>query len=244
MPPSEATAVHLSRSASGTLLSSVCHDLKEPLASILMGAGFLRKAIPGDDPTVARVVEVIQRAADKMGQRISFFADLARLEANEMRLQRGPCPAGALLEAARQQLVAGAAERQISVESDVGELSLRDVDGDRDRLVQVLQLLGACALRVVPEHGTLVLRALPGASGSVSFRVHAQSPTAPGARAMTAELPKPELAVAAGLIALHGGALAIERDAVSLAMTFEVVSDRRASPEKERHHGQDQEQEK
>src|SRR5580704_8530400 len=48
------------------LVSIVCHDLKDPLASIVMGAGYLKKAMAsdGEDGRASRrVVDAIGRSA-------------------------------------------------------------------------------------------------------------------------------------------------------------------------------------
>ncbi len=68
------------------LTAIVCHDLKDPLASIVMGAGFLRKTVAVDDAPARRVVEAILRSTDRMGQVIGDFHDLARLEAGRIGL--------------------------------------------------------------------------------------------------------------------------------------------------------------
>src|SRR5882672_8085823 len=70
----------------GDLISIVCHDLKDPLASIVMGAGFLRKTVPADDGAARRVVEAIARSTERMGQVIGDFHDLAKLEAGRITL--------------------------------------------------------------------------------------------------------------------------------------------------------------
>src|SRR5579864_4930697 len=49
------------------LVSIVCHDLKDPLASIVMGAGFLKKGVSAEDTAGRRVVEAISRSAERMG---------------------------------------------------------------------------------------------------------------------------------------------------------------------------------
>src|SRR5687767_7169091 len=64
------------------LLSVICHDLKDPLASIVMGAGFLRKVLPQDEASgsARRVVDAIHRSADRMNQVILDFYDLGKIE--------------------------------------------------------------------------------------------------------------------------------------------------------------------
>ncbi|MGH7272436.1 MAG: hypothetical protein ACREJ3_18560, partial [Polyangiaceae bacterium] len=47
------------------LVSIICHDLKDPLASIVMGAGFLRKTVPVADGGARRVIDAIARSSDR-----------------------------------------------------------------------------------------------------------------------------------------------------------------------------------
>ena len=42
-------------------------------------------------------------------------------------------------------------------------------------------------------------------------------------RLFTAALPAPELAIARGLVALHGGTVTVTRDAGSLTVTFSIT---------------------
>ena len=72
------------------LISIVCHDLKDPLASIVMGAGFLRKTVSADDGAARRVVEAIARSTERMSQVIGDFHDLAKLEAGRITLDLRP----------------------------------------------------------------------------------------------------------------------------------------------------------
>ena len=80
------------------LIAVVCHDLKDPLASIVMGAGFLKKTIPTDDAAARRVIEAIARSADRMSRIVTDFHDLAKLEAGNLPLEVRPCDVGAVLQ--------------------------------------------------------------------------------------------------------------------------------------------------
>src|SRR5580698_10132851 len=82
------------------LIAIVCHDLKDPLASIVMGAGFLKKTVPAEDGAAWRVVEAIARSTDRMGQVIGDFHDLAKLEAGRIQLDLRPWDVVAILQAA------------------------------------------------------------------------------------------------------------------------------------------------
>ena len=207
------------RADEGDLLASVCHDLNEPLASILMGTGFLRGTLASTDGSARRVVETIHRAATRMGQRISSFSDLARLEAGDLRLEIGPHDPAAVTQVAFEELKPVAQGRQVSASLDLSGLkpSLR-VSCDRPRLLQIFRNLWACALHLSPAGAAIVMKAAYDGAEEVRFGVTVRRPST--SRPPTVELPKPELALASGLIDLHGGRLAIERDDDTLDLSF------------------------
>jgi signal transduction histidine kinase len=200
------------------LLSSVCHDLKEPLASILMGTSFLRTMLAEGEGAPQRIVETIHRAATRMNQRISTFSDLARLGAHDLRLVISTYDGAAILQLALEELLQHASARRVSAEIELArDARPLPLPCDRDRLLQIFRHLCACALHLAPEGARIVMSASEGA-GSVAFEVAVHRP--PDSRRVVAELPKSDLAIARGLIELHGGQLAIRRDPDSLVISF------------------------
>jgi nitrogen-specific signal transduction histidine kinase len=205
------------------LLSSVCHDLKDPLASIVMGAGFLKRAISTEDQASQRVIEAIHRAAERMSSLITSFGDLARLEKHELTLQLRPHDLAPILQAAFEQLTADGAAQKVSVSRE-GDDPLPTLPCDKERMLQILRHLGACALRVVPEGGSVVVRTSAPAGVPVRIEVVARRRPGPTSRRITAEPPKPGLTIARGLIDLHGGTLIVDRDADALSLSFHLPS--------------------
>jgi signal transduction histidine kinase len=204
------------------LLSSVCHDLKDPLASIVMGAGFLRRSLPSEDLPAQRVVEAIHRAADRMSQLITSFADLARLETHELTLDVRPEDTGAIVKAAFELFVADAKAQNIPVSLEL-EPGLPTLPCDRERVLQIFRHLAASALRVVPEGGSMAIVAdTVAGGGGVRIEVVAKRGRAPGSRSIASEPPKPALALARGFIELHGGSLAVVGDGNTLTLSFDL----------------------
>jgi signal transduction histidine kinase len=218
-PPGPAPAETISPRRAPDLLSSVCHDLKDPLASIVMGAGFLRRALSPEDQAAQRVVEAIHRAAERMSQLISSFSDLARLETHELTLEVHPLDVGALVKAAFEAFVADAAAQNVVVSLEL-EPVLPTVPCDRDRVLQILRHLTASALRVVPERGTIVVVGAADATGGARIQVVAKRGPGPTSRRIGSEPPKPAMALAKGLIELHGGSLTAVGDGDALTLTF------------------------
>ncbi len=208
------------------LVSIICHDLKDPLASIVMGAGFLKKTIlvdEGKDGAVRRVVEAITRSTDRMGQIISDFHDLARLEGGRVDLDRREWDVSPLLRETADRLGPQAHERHLGLEVDVPDQPVI-ASCDRGRLLQVLSKLVGNAIKFTPptqSAGRIALRAtLDGESVKVQVvdtgrgiapeRLSAIFDYAANARRAPRDGPGLGLPIARGLVELHGGRIDVE----------------------------------
>ncbi len=205
------------------LVSIICHDLKDPLASIVMGAGFLKKTIPNNEEEARssrRVVEAIARSADRMNQVISDFHDLSKLEMGALEIDVRPCDVVAALRAATGPLAQQASERSI-------ELSFEAPNGavvascDRARFLQIVGKLSHNAIKFTPAGGRIVVGVAAGEKTvNVSVRDTGRGipqeilgkifDHAANARRSPREGPGLGLAIARGLAELQGGALAVE----------------------------------
>ncbi len=140
------------------LIAIICHDLKDPLASIVMGAGFLRKTLPAEDGAARRVVEAILRSTERMGQVIGDFHDLAKLETGRIVLELRAWDVVPILHAASTSFEPKARERGIHFELDVPPAPLLALC-DRGRLLQVVSKLVSNAIKFTNAEGRIVLRA-------------------------------------------------------------------------------------
>jgi signal transduction histidine kinase len=205
------------------LISIVCHDLKDPLASIVMGAGFLRKTIPADDGAARRVVEAIARSTERMGQVIGDFHDLAKLEAGRITLDLRPWDVVAVLHAAVVSFEPKAKERGVRLEFEAPKTPLVALS-DRARLLQVVSKLVSNAIKFTNPDGRIVLRASPDEKNPGGVRV-AVSDTGRGipadrmqsifdhaanARRTPRDGPGLGLAIAQGFLALQGQKIEVE----------------------------------
>jgi signal transduction histidine kinase len=202
------------------LVSIVCHDLKDPLASIVMGAGFLKKAIPKDESAARRVVEAISRSADRMNQVVGDFHDLAKLEGGLLLLDRSPCDAVATLRGAMSPLEAQARERGIELTLEASDEHVIAMC-DRVRLVQIASKLVGNAIRFTDAGGKVVVRVAREAGrvrvsvsdtgrGIALDRLPAIFDRAVNARRSPRDGPGLGLAIARGLVELHGGDITVQ----------------------------------
>jgi signal transduction histidine kinase len=202
------------------LISIVCHDLKDPLASIVMGAGFLRKTVPADDGAARRVVDAISRSTDRMSQVIGDFHDLAKLEAGRIALDLRPWDVAAVLHAAVPTFEPRARERGVRLELEVPHAPLIALS-DRARLLQVVAKLVGNAIKFTGAEGRVVIRAEDGGGGVrvavsdsgrgiPSDRLPSIFDHAANARRTPRDGPGLGLAIAQGLAELHGSKIEVE----------------------------------
>jgi signal transduction histidine kinase len=205
------------------LVSIVCHDLKDPLASIVMGAGYLKKTVfaEGSDGGAARrVVDAIARSAERMSQVIGDFHDLSKLSAGTLEVVSRPCDLVAALRGALPPLLAQASERSVDLRLDApAEPVLARCD--RARLLQIVSKLVGNALKFTPPKGSVVVRVAPaGDRVCVSVRDSGRGippelladifDHAANARRTPREGPGLGLPIARGLVEAHGGELRVE----------------------------------
>jgi signal transduction histidine kinase len=213
------------------LLSIICHDLKDPLASIVMGAGYLRKVLPEDGPQASarRVVEAIHRSAERMNRVIQDFYDLGKIEAKQLTLDARRCDVDSVVRAATDAHAPAASSKSVKLNAQITGVDLA-VNADRARLLQVLDKLIDNAIRFTSEGGAVRVRVEPEGE-SVRFRVEdtgrgigAERLATVFLREVNATLTPRDgvglgLAIAKGLVELQGGTISAE-SAVGKGSTF------------------------
>jgi signal transduction histidine kinase len=206
------------REPTGAFLSAACHDLKDPLAAIVMGAAYLRRTLP-DDPSMRRVAEAIQRSALRAGQLVQDLHDVARLESN--RVESDP------RKHAVSELVANAIEacaepaRQKDVRIEQGDIP-RDLHVlcDKEQLLRALGKLLDNAIKFSDTGGKVTVSGeLHEAEARISVtdmgrgipqdRLHSIFDREANARQRPRDGPGLGLTIAKGLIELHRGKIGV-----------------------------------
>jgi signal transduction histidine kinase len=156
--------------AKSRFLANVSHELRTPLTSVVGFAKLNRKrlddvvfpVVPREDPKVDRAVRqvgetlgIIVAEGDRLTGLINDLLDLAKIEAGRFEWHMAPL---ALEDVVRQALASTAALFEASgLALDVTvEDGLPPVDGDRDRLVQVVINLVSNAVKFTPQGGVRV----------------------------------------------------------------------------------------
>jgi signal transduction histidine kinase len=208
------------------LLSVICHDLKDPLASVVMGAGFLRKVLPQDETSASarRVVDAIHRSADRMNQVILDFYDLGKMELGSLKLDPRPMDIAGAVRAAFDAHKAAAAQKglTLTLESipDEGKVS---VFADRARVIQIVSKILANAVKFTPEKGTITVnvderetdvrvRVTDTGRGVSAERKESIFDRDANARQTPRDGPGLGLPIAKGLINLQNGTIGVESE--------------------------------
>ena len=206
------------------LLSIICHDLKDPLASIVMGAGFLRKVIPPDEQfaSARRIVEAIARSSDRMNRVIGDFYDLGKLEAGQIAIDMQPHDMLAIARASFEVFSPLAKAKTLAIDfSPPASTEPLHVKCDRARILQVLAKVLENAIKFTPEGGAITLAvAVKGSDVEVSVTdtgrgmTEERRPTVFNREANWMATPRDGpglgLAIAKGFLDLHRGAIGVD----------------------------------
>jgi two-component system sensor histidine kinase KdpD len=100
-----------------TLLSSVSHDLRTPLASITGSASALLEPDSRLDPAAQReLLETIRSEGERLGQLVSDLLDLTRLEAGAVRVRKEWVPLEELIACAMIRLGSALDGRDVKID--------------------------------------------------------------------------------------------------------------------------------
>ena len=139
------------------ILRIVAHDLRNPLGTILMRASLLRDT-PGPNGDRRKTAVAIETAANRMNRLIRDLLDVTRFEVGQLSVEQAPVSARAVVNeaVAAQQTLASSAS--LDLRAELCE-DLPDVNGDRDRLLQIFENLIGNAIKFTPPGGRITVSA-------------------------------------------------------------------------------------
>ncbi|MBH9575473.1 cache domain-containing sensor histidine kinase [Inhella proteolytica] len=138
-------------------VANITHELRTPLQSIL-GFSELGSARAGDQGRLGQMFEAIQDAGQRMLRLVCDLLDLAKAERGEVLGPRCAVDLRKLVDAALRELEPLAQRRAVHVRWLAPAQALR-VEGDPERLLQVLRNVLANALRLAPPDSCVELDA-------------------------------------------------------------------------------------
>ncbi|HYE75267.1 MAG TPA: PAS domain S-box protein, partial [Blastocatellia bacterium] len=139
-------------------LATVSHELRTPLNAMLGWATILRKRqLSSTD--IQRGIETIERNAKLQSQIINDLLDVSRIIADKLRLEICPTDMVKVINDAVETVRPSAEAKQIELHTKIPS-DLSKVNGDADRLQQVLWNLLSNAVKFTPPSGKIWLRAI------------------------------------------------------------------------------------
>lgn len=154
------------------VLAVVSHDLRNPLASILLNASMLLDMAPGGtlEPWMADNLRQVVGSVEQTNRLITDLLDVSRMEeSGGIPLDRSPVDARPLVAVAVRMLHPLAVARGLSLAAEPGEPL--PVLADSDRVVQVLWNLIGNAVKFTDDGGEVRVSAGRGGDGEVWFAV-------------------------------------------------------------------------
>lgn len=217
-----------------SLVALVSHALRTPLSAILGWTHVLQRR-PDDEATVRQVADIVERNARLQVQMVDDLLDASRIAAGSMALS---------VERLDLRDVSGPVAAVMRPRFEVRHLELVEqhstsavwVQGDRQRLEQVLERLLSNALAFTPDGGRVSVRVHADGDGAVLTVTDNGRGIAPDVlphvfdRFQRAEATLAKragglglgLSIVRGLVELHGGTVAAASDGLQRGATFTV----------------------
>ena len=142
-----------------TLISTIAHEIRSPLTSIVLSANLLADEIPRDsEDSLYMLADNIAHSARRIDSWIEELLDLAKLRAGDYQLQLSIVDPGPLLQKAVATVHPSIQSKGQSLSLEIAEpLPLAEID--EYRVEQIVTELLAIASKFTPSGGTIVLRA-------------------------------------------------------------------------------------
>jgi len=212
-------------------LATLSHELRNPLAPMRSAVDVFKLKYGSD--TDERLLQAFDRQLRHLTRLVDDLMDVSRITQNRMRLRRTPVDLAPLVRGAAQDMAPTMAAARHTLRLSVPDAALV-VDGDATRLAQVVINLLANAAKYTPDGGLIDVE-LACADGHAELRVRDNGIGIPADALgavfnMFAQL-EPALdrargglgiglALARGIVDLHGGAILVQSAGPGLGSEF------------------------
>jgi two-component system phosphate regulon sensor histidine kinase PhoR len=132
------------------LFEGIIHELRTPLATILMYSRLLQKGAAGQPERTDRFLGVIERESDRLQRMIRQMLDIARIEAKEMRRSPGPVLLNPIFDQTLPPMADRAIQKGLLFRQRI-EPELPPVLGDVESYTLVLNNLLDNAIKFTPS---------------------------------------------------------------------------------------------
>lgn len=150
-------------------LDEISQALRAPITSMCLAARIIRKHYDSTPEVVAHFGDTLLAEADRLGQTVDEFLELARLESGVIEWHEDEVDAADLIQRAVAEVESVAVSYGVSVAFTM-EPALPQMHVDRERVTQTLTILLAMAVRSASEGSEIVIQ-IAGAHGGWVFTV-------------------------------------------------------------------------
>ncbi len=138
-------------------VSSVCHELKTPMASIRAYTELLRDGEAETEVERGELCDFIEGQVDRLTRLVNNMLNLTRIQSGVIKVQREDCELNDVLQPALETVRQLAEEKNIQLVSELSDLYLA-VHADKDLLGQAVINLLSNAVKYTPAGGEVRLR--------------------------------------------------------------------------------------
>ncbi|HSC56371.1 MAG TPA: histidine kinase dimerization/phospho-acceptor domain-containing protein, partial [Nitrospira sp.] len=139
-------------------VANVSHELRTPLTSI---KGYVEALLDGgkDDPeTSVRFLDIILKQSDRLNLILEDLLQLSKIESGQVQFKEEPLQIGSVVDRTIAMIKPLADKKQHRLQAQV-DADLPLINGDQERLVQVLANLLDNAIKYTPEGGQITVSA-------------------------------------------------------------------------------------
>jgi two-component system phosphate regulon sensor histidine kinase PhoR len=139
-------------------VANVSHELRTPLTSI---KGYVEALLDGgkDDPqTSVRFLDIILKQSDRLNLILEDLLQLSKIESGQVQFKQEPLHIGSVVDRTIAMIKPLADKKQHKLRAAV-DADLPLINGDQERLVQVLANLLDNAIKYTPEGGQITVAA-------------------------------------------------------------------------------------
>ena len=158
-------------------VANVSHELRTPLSLIKSAAETLIDGTKTDPVALDRLLQIIDRHADRLTLLIDDLLLLAKLDSDRLVLHRQPAPLRAAAQEVFEDLAPRARAREVRLDNSIPDGLL--ASADPDRLRQVLSNLVDNGIKYGRAGGVLTVMASPLTGGRIEVCVRDDGPGIP-----------------------------------------------------------------
>ncbi len=162
--------IDLEKRARENVLAVVSHDLRSPVASIIMNADLIQRSLTSGKAisSLPKLIGNMRNSASRMNRLIEDLLDAVKVEAGQFRIEKKNHNLGEVVSASIEESLPLALNKNITLTSNIShDIS---IDCDNLRLIQVMNNIIGNAVKFSPNDSEIII-STEKAANSVSIKV-------------------------------------------------------------------------